>query len=570
MILCTLCDKSYLLKGLALYYSLRNTAGEFTLHWLCLDEDIKQSLDDLHFPGVITYSLADLEATHPELVAAKQNKPSAYGTAYANYCWTLTPWFTNYILCSKVPDRKLLLYVDADLFFYYSPQLIIDAIGTKSVGIHTHRFGGEYNEDQITGWYNVGLVAFRNDEAGNCTSEFWMGLLLDQSNKYFEKYGTCGDQKYLELFIPFAGRENVCVFDDDADIGHLAPWNCSNTCILTGPRINHKHKIQPVVFFHFSHFTYDEKTGGWADSINGEWHPAIGDILPFYQNYASAITYHHTDPYIRTRLAMRQPKKNISIAIIGVIKVDETKPDRLAFLLACIRSYAFLKEAGIYLMLESPSPLLINAVREQIIDIGFADWYIGGTHRVPSLTYGDEYTMLLAMTQADFVINFMEDQFMLIDDRDWFFEMLQYCYRRKVDVIKSSFLQVEKFSVANCAVAETSEYGQLFFNDQANHLAWQKHYGRRFYIGVNFITSLEFAKKFWGRDIASKRPHEYEIEQYDPAFQHLALVPARELQCAIDDDHGAPDSALMYRAEPKFSHAMIQVTRLLADNAMQK
>lgn len=272
---CTHCDKNYLLKGLALHHSLMQTVGDgkFKLYWLCNDEEIHRTLLEMNLPNVDTFSLKSLENTFDELRIAKDNPPSKYGTQYSQYMWTLTPYFVYYLLNCVVKEEQKLIYVDADLYFYRSPQEILDVVGDKAAGIHTHRFTPPFNDEIDTGWYNVGCLVFNNNEIGRRVSETWKDWLLDTTNEFYEKYGTCGDQRYLNLFERLFGEENICVFDKDDVIRHNAPWCCNDIA-----------EKEPL-FYHFSHFTIKED-GNWSDSIEGEWKPAADkNVTPYYDNY---------------------------------------------------------------------------------------------------------------------------------------------------------------------------------------------------------------------------------------------------------------------------------------------
>jgi len=215
---CTIADKDYLTKALAMYQSLCENVEDFTLYFLCIDDETYLKLDELNLSNIYYFQVPLLEALDNELIKAKNNPQSKYGTKYSQYCWCLTPYFTNFILTHYIEDSEYLMYVDADIYFYGNPQIILDEMNGKSVGIHTHRFSPPFKEVD-TGWYNCGIVVFKNDFVGIEMSDNWKSWLLNQNNEYFEKYGTCGDQKYLELFQRFC---DVSVFDEN--ILHGAPW----------------------------------------------------------------------------------------------------------------------------------------------------------------------------------------------------------------------------------------------------------------------------------------------------------------------------------------------------------
>lgn len=267
---CTIADKNYLTKALAMYQSLCDNVDDFTLYFLAIDEYAYYNLIKLSLPNIKIFLLSNLEDNDIELQTAKDNPATKYGTQYSQYCWTLTPYFTNYVLSNFIESNEYLMYVDADIYFYNTPQIILDEMKEKSVGIHTHRFTPPFKEVD-TGWYNCGIVVFKNDFVGIEISNKWKSWLLNQNNEYFEKYGTCGDQKYLELFQRFC---DVCVFDEN--ILHGAPWCCNDL------------KGKNILWYHFSHFNYTDTE--YKDNYKGEWKPtAHSFIKPYYDNYFKVI-----------------------------------------------------------------------------------------------------------------------------------------------------------------------------------------------------------------------------------------------------------------------------------------
>lgn len=285
MNICTLSDKNFLLKGLALYQSLTNTGTKFTLHYLCLDSITFDKLRKLNYSNIILYKLSELEKDK-ELAEARFNPPSNYAeNQREQFIWSLTPYFTNYIL-NRIPENEYLIYIDADICFYQSPLIILNIIKDKSVGIHSHRFSGEYTEKHTNGWFNVGVVIFKNNKIGRHISNQWKNWLLKTSHKYYKFYGTCGDQKYLELFIKLWNKEHICIFDKK--ISHLATWYCER---LQHPKQHHiiyNGEVQPVIFFHLSDFKFDlitnEHTKSKDKSINDYYNEYFNLIIKVNEN----------------------------------------------------------------------------------------------------------------------------------------------------------------------------------------------------------------------------------------------------------------------------------------------
>lgn len=277
MIFCTTGDSNYLLKGLALLSSLKQHVKEdLILYWLCIDDQVYDRLQEINDPNVSCYRLSDLEKKDLSLEAAKNIPPSNYGSQRDNYIWSLTPYFINYLLDKIVPDNELLIYCDNDIFFLKDPKTIVDVIGDKEMGIHTHRFPPTRKKTDV-GTYNVGVTVLRKSNMGLMISRLWKQWVHNTSNPFYEEYGRCGDQGYLVPLVQMFPT-SIRVFDEDSPISHLAPW-----C----PKLDGRD----VVFFHFSHFNYDLSRKIWSDNYKGEWHPTkYPHIVPYYELYFNTIT----------------------------------------------------------------------------------------------------------------------------------------------------------------------------------------------------------------------------------------------------------------------------------------
>lgn len=296
---CTLSDKNYLYKGLTLYENLKDLYPDenFCLYYLCLDEETFNIIDKNIEDSIYAMNLKYMEDYYPELLKAKENPASKYGTQYSQYCWCLCPFLIWRLLDEVILGIDEVMYLDSDLFFYHSPEIIFDYINKSgaSVGIHKHRFGNEnyvYNPlENTVGEFNVGAIYFKNNEIGKEISVLWKDWLLNPKNEHYEAYGSCGDQKYLDLFIPLFGKENICVFDEQGSgIGQLAAWNCSEYQYLDNNEIIYRGEKQKLMFTHFSHFNSDFDTNSWRSSNAFEWKPenTNDSVMKIYHDYFEA------------------------------------------------------------------------------------------------------------------------------------------------------------------------------------------------------------------------------------------------------------------------------------------
>jgi hypothetical protein len=195
-------------------------------------------LRELALPNVEIIPLAALEEAYPELVAVKPTRK------LIEYYFTLSPFLPHYLFARTAADR--ITYVDADLFFFTSPQLVLDSLGEASVAITPHRFSFEYRNHVIYGLFNVGWITYRRCAEGLDCLDTYKAECLEWCYDKLEN-GRFGDQKYLDNWPSRYPSLRV--------ISHkgvnLATWN------VQGHVIRFKNNMvtvddDPLVFYHYS------------------------------------------------------------------------------------------------------------------------------------------------------------------------------------------------------------------------------------------------------------------------------------------------------------------------------
>ena len=151
-----------------------------------------------------------------------------------------------------------LVYADSDLYFFEPLQIYLDRLPQCDVVIAPHRHH-LWNKSRLAkyGKYNVGLVAFRNNEEGLRALRFWAESCLEWCYDRAED-GKYADQKYLEKFE--AVSEGV--FVDNSLGANLAPWNSFLKRISkskTGEIFVRRDKLQ---YFHAQGLK--QKNGRWV------------------------------------------------------------------------------------------------------------------------------------------------------------------------------------------------------------------------------------------------------------------------------------------------------------------
>lgn len=235
---CTLFDKNYLTRGLALHSSLINHCPDFHLWVLCMDETTFEIVSKLNLEKVTLIKLVDF--IDPELLAVKPTRSSA------EFCWTSTPSLPLYIF-AHFSGIDIISYLDADLYFYSSPEPIFSEFGQNSIMIIPHRFIPKRKEYVKTvGYFNVSMVTFRRDNNGLACLSWWRKMCLDWCYEKYEKT-RMGDQKYLDQFPKLFKKVHILNHLGAGvgtwNVGQYRVWNNNGQVFINDA---------PLIFYHFA------------------------------------------------------------------------------------------------------------------------------------------------------------------------------------------------------------------------------------------------------------------------------------------------------------------------------
>lgn len=209
---CTLFDSNYLSRGVALYRSLEEQAANFHLYMLAFDDTCADVLRKLKLKNATVITLSEFE--DEDLLRVKKER------SRGEYCWTSTSSLILY--CIQTFQLSHCTYLDADMYFYQSPQVLLDEIPQNcSVLITEHRYTKQYDQSAQSGKYCVQFMYFRNDINGMKVLNWWRDACIEWCYNRMED-GKFGDQKYLDSWTTqFEG-----VWELQHLGGGLAPWNC--------------------------------------------------------------------------------------------------------------------------------------------------------------------------------------------------------------------------------------------------------------------------------------------------------------------------------------------------------
>ena len=268
---CTITTVSHMYKTYALAESLSAT-GSNMLHVLVIDGGKDFSFKDCKF-----WDLADL-------------KDIPIGTEIANKYkrekdklrWSMKPVFMKFLMQQGISNK--IVYLDNDLFFYFSSDFLFDLLDKHSFLLTPHHYKNNPKRDQNwfeanfrVGLYNAGFVGA--SAAGINTLHWWADCCAYRCEKSAIR-GLFDDQKYLDL---------VPVLEETAHIMrhkgcNVAGWNtevCKREVVNGQVLIDGKY---PVVFIHFNDTAIREIVDG-SDEV----------LMNYYRNYVQTLKKYKDD-----------------------------------------------------------------------------------------------------------------------------------------------------------------------------------------------------------------------------------------------------------------------------------
>lgn len=238
---CTLFDSTYIHYGLALHESLSKECAKFHLYIYAFDDKCYDFFVKAELPNLTVIKLEDFEDA--ELLRVKPTRTKG------EYCWTCTPSIILYSI--EKFNLESCIYVDADIYFFKDPQILVDEMGDKSVLITEHRYTPTYNLSVESGIYCVQFMVFKNDERGKRILNWWRDRCIEWCYARHEE-GRFGDQKYLDDWLTrFEGVHSLEYLG-----GGVAPWNIEQYDFVNengsfkGIELSTGNKFD-LIFYHF-------------------------------------------------------------------------------------------------------------------------------------------------------------------------------------------------------------------------------------------------------------------------------------------------------------------------------
>ena len=237
-VICTLFDHNYLARGMCMIESARRHGFAGDIWVLCLSDECRQIMGVLSRPGVHCITLAELEEQIPRLKIAKSER------GVLEYYFTCMAALHTFLFETQ-PQVGGSMYVDADIQFFASPNVVFDAIGEAPVAVTPHNFAHQMQHLEKYGIFNGGWSAFRRTPEGQACLKWWLERSLEwcYTRVEGERYAN---QKYMNRFPEIAPGTKILRQKGF----NCAPWNVGHFR-LTERDGRLWVDEEPLVFYHF-------------------------------------------------------------------------------------------------------------------------------------------------------------------------------------------------------------------------------------------------------------------------------------------------------------------------------
>jgi hypothetical protein len=278
IVVCTVFDRRYLVKGLAMLRSLETeTPQSLKFVILCLDDETYEALSLFKISSWHLILLSDFGDA--EVLALRSLRE------WREFCWTLAAALLNFVIQNS-ENGQIVAYVDADCYFFNDFTHITNQLSpTVEILIHEHRFSPDrVNWEKSSGRFNVGVIAGTvGEQFISCISR-WREQVIEECT-LDPLNGKCGDQTYLNDWPEKYSRLRILT-SKGAGVG---PWNMLNYQVkLDSRRI--KIDEDDLIFFHFSRFKIVHINSWHITYVSAEGYkvPTIIEKL-IYKEYAKGL-----------------------------------------------------------------------------------------------------------------------------------------------------------------------------------------------------------------------------------------------------------------------------------------
>lgn len=241
---CSTYSKDYIYKGLVLYNSLQKYDQDFHFFFICVQDEVKNLLENMELRNVTLISMKDIENEDWELANIRSTRNDK------EYIWSSKASIMLYLL-NHFSELDHIIWLDGDTAFLSDTQPIFDEWGNFSIFLTEEQYKGKYKRlSKIYGVYNTGFMGFKRDQNAIHCLQWFREKLIEWCFDKPEK-GRWSDQMYVNDWV--TRFENVGVA---GNIGINANLFILRDRTVTADDDNLYINGDRLILFHYYGFKY--------------------------------------------------------------------------------------------------------------------------------------------------------------------------------------------------------------------------------------------------------------------------------------------------------------------------
>jgi hypothetical protein len=187
----TIVDKNFLPQVIVMLNSLCRFSTEYKVWVFCMDEvsitELSSEQSNLKSCSLISID----KLITDEIAEARKNR------THGEFIWTLTPFLYSYVFDLDNSISRI-TYLDADLYFNKSPEILLDLFSKskKQIFLTPHGFPPHEDLSELVGKFCVQFLTVSRE--ADAFLGWWQTRCLEWCGSV-PTDGKFGDQKYLDL-----------------------------------------------------------------------------------------------------------------------------------------------------------------------------------------------------------------------------------------------------------------------------------------------------------------------------------------------------------------------------------
>lgn len=278
------CDVNFLHRFLGLYQSIRRTNKSVPVVNVCLCENSYNVGNSLK--KSVFFNDPNLIFIHPDEIykTSIANKSLGLFKQQKEFYFYLSAFALEYIY-EKFRGVNYYLYLDADIFFYDDPDILISEIENLDFDICASKHHLNYILSMLGqnhGHYNVGVNIFNNKSTG-------LKPFIDNWIYFIDNWQTLSPLKYFsdQIYLDYSDKFSFKIIDFKSEAVNIGPWGKLSKFKMSPEGYTYNDK--KLVCFHYSGIK-EKENGEYFIDLSKYFSVRNSVVFELYKEYVEVVS----------------------------------------------------------------------------------------------------------------------------------------------------------------------------------------------------------------------------------------------------------------------------------------